>query len=260
MAVQGFARFTITRELSFPVRDAENSFGKLKMNSLRGMVLGLLQQQNGLTDEEIAYQLRQFVPSTHAVSLICRQFEAEGLLKRIKRIGKPSGNYLTEEAVQPETIEFAPEAVAEPVDDSIPVGKGQEHINDLKQIGFRWVGDFYKNENHVSFSIGENGDMNDILVAFVVDGAVVCFMHSLRSLGHCLASLTSGSATGNLGRYQGYIKGLLQRDSKIEIYALSDPGGLQYAGHKLSLCTGIFPALIEHFHPAWNKNSNDAAA
>jgi len=224
------------------------------------MVLGLLQQQNGLTDEEIAYQLRQFVPSTHAVSLICRQFEAEGLLKRIKRIGKPSGNYLTEETVQPETIEFAPESVTEPTDDSIPTSKGQEHLNDLKQIGFHWVGDFYKNENHVSFSIGENGDLNDILIAFVVDGAVVCFIHSLRSLGHCMASLTTGSATGNLGRYQGYIKGLLQRDSKIEIYVLSDPGGLQYAGHRLSLCTGIFPALIEYFHPAWNKNSNDVAA
>lgn len=224
------------------------------------MVLGLLQQQNGLTDEEIAYQLRQFVPSTHAVSLICRQFEAEGLLKRIKRIGKPSGNYLTEETAQPETIEFASETLTQPADDEIPLTKGQEHIGDLRQVGFRWVGDFYANENHASFSIGENGDINDLLIAFVVDGAVVCIMHSMRSLGQTLASLTSGSASGNQARYQSYIKGLLQRDRKIEIYALSDPGGLQYAGHKLSLCTGIYPALIEHFHPAWNKNSTDVAA
>lgn len=231
------------------------------MNSLRNMVLEHLRENNGLTDEEVAYQLRQYVPSTQAVSLICRQLEGEGVLKRIKRIGKPSGNYVITEESQ-----IVPRDVSEdldiqlPTEDELPdVPKGQEHIKELQRIGFKWVGDFTLSSDGITFFVGEQNEVADILIAFTIDGTVVYLANSPRSLGQTLATLSSNSPPPHLVRYSQYLRATLQRGKHAQIYILGDPGGLKFVDYPISLCAGLFPSLMEHFRPVWNKNVNEAA-
>lgn len=232
------------------------------MQSLRNMVVDFLHENNGASDEEIAYVLRQFVPSTQAVSLICRQLESEGVIKRIKRIGKPSGNYVVSEESQVEKQDVAAElGVQLPNSDELPdVPKGQEHILELQQIGFIWVGDFTLSGNGISYFVGDKNDLSDILIALTIDGAVVHLCNSQRSLGQTLAMLTSNAAPAHMQKYSQYLRSTLQRDRSVQIYVLRDPGGLHYVGHRLSLCAGLFPTLVEHFRPVWNKNVSDMAA
>ncbi|MFM9872222.1 MAG: hypothetical protein ACKVQS_02010 [Fimbriimonadaceae bacterium] len=232
------------------------------MNSLRNMVLDKLKEQNGMTDEELAYELRNWVPSTQAVSLICRQLDNEGVIKRIKRIGKPSGNYVIDEESQ-----IKPEDVSEKLDIIIPkredlpkLQKGQEHITELQRIGFQWVGDFTQSQENITFFVGEKNEIANILIALTIDGTVVLLVNSPRSLGQTLASLTSNSPPPYFQDYNRYLKAILSRGKHIHIYILGDPGGLKYVGHKLSLCAGLFPGLMEHFRPVWNKNVNEEAA
>lgn len=231
------------------------------MNSLRNMVLNHLKENNGLTDEEIAYHLRQYVPSTQAVSLICRQLEGEGVLKRIKRIGKPSGNYVITEESQVVPRDVSEELDIElPKSDEIPdVPKGQEHIKELQRIGFTWVGDFTLSREGITFFVGEKNEIADILLALTIDGAVVFLANSPRSLGQTLATLTSNSPPPNLQRYGQYLRATLQRGKHVQIYILKDPGGLKFVDHRISLCAGLFPTLTEHFRPVWNVNVSDAA-
>jgi hypothetical protein len=232
------------------------------MNSLRTMVIDKLKEQNGLSDEELAYDLRNWVPSAQAVSLICRQLEAEGILKRIKRIGKPNGNYLVDEESA-----VIPKDVSEQIDIHIPnedelpvVPKGQEHIRDLQQLGFKWVGDFTVNHEGMNFFVGENNEVADIILALTIDGAVVYLANSTRSLGQTLATLSGNSPPHGLQKYNNYLRATLQRHKSVQIYILKDPGGLHYVGHKLSLCAGLLPSLMDFFRPVWNKNVNDWAA
>lgn len=232
------------------------------MNSLRNMVLDKLKEQNGMTDEELAYELRNWVPSTQAVSLICRQLENEGVVKRIKRIGKPSGNYVIDEESQ-----IIPQDVSEKIAIYLPkledlpkLPKGQEHLTELQRIGFQWVGDFTNSNDGVNFFVGEKNELANILIALTIDGAVVLLLNSPRSLGQTLASLTSNSPPPYFQDYNRYLKAILNRGKHIQIYVLGDPGGLEYVGHKLSLCAGLFPNLLEYFRPVWNKNVNEEAA
>ena len=227
------------------------------------MVLDHLKENNGLTDEEIAYHLRQYVPSTQAVSLICRQLEGEGVLKRIKRIGKPSGNYVITEESQ-----VVPRDVSEDLDLTLPkldelpdVPKGQEHIIELQRIGFTWVGDFTISKDGIMFFVGEKNEIADILIALTIDGTVVYLGNSPRSLGQSLATLTSNSPPQHLQRYAQYLRATLMRGKNVHIYILKDPGGLKYVDHRLSLCAGLMPTLLEHFRPVWNANvsANEAA-
>lgn len=232
------------------------------MQSLRNMVVDFLHENNGASDEEIAYALRQFVPSTQAVSLICRQLESEGVVKRIKRIGKPGGNYVVTEESQVVQRDVAEEMGVElPTADELPeVPKGQEHILELQQTGFIWVGDFTLSGSGINFFVGDKNEIADILIAFTIDGAVVYIANSPRSLGQSLATLTSNSAPAHLQRYNQYLRATLQRGKSVQIYILKDPGGLHYVGHRLSLCSGLFPTLVEHFRPVWNVNVGETAA
>lgn len=226
------------------------------------MVLDKLKEQNGMTDEELAYELRNWVPSTQAVSLICRQLETEGVVKRIKRIGKPSGNYVIDEESQviPQDVSKDLEIELPKSEDLPKLQKGHEHITELQRIGFLWVGDFTVSNDGINFFVGEKNEISNILIALTIDGAVVLLVNSPRSLGQTLASLTSNSPPPYFYDYNRYLRAILNRGKHIQIYILGDPGGLEYVGHKLSLCAGLFPGLMEHFRPVWNKNVNEDAA
>lgn len=232
------------------------------MNSLRNMVHDYLKENNGLNDEELAYALRQYVPSTQAVSLICRQLETEGVLKRIKRVGKPHGNYVITDESQLVPVDVSPTLdITLPTDDELPdIPKGQEHVKELLKLGFKWVGDFTLTDNTPTFFVGESNDINDILLVLTIDGAVVYIQNSPRSLGQTLATISGNSPPTHLQRYNTYLRATLQRGRHVQIYILKDPGGLKYTDFRLSLCAGLFPTLMDHFRPVWNKNVNDVLA
>ena len=226
------------------------------------MVYDYLKENNGLNDEELAYALRQYVPSTQAVSLICRQLEAEGVLKRIKRIDKPHGNYVITDESQVIPTDISPDLdIVLPTDDELPdIPKGQEHVKELLKLGFKWVGDFTLTDGTPTFFVGENNDINDLLLVLTIDGAAVYIQNSTRSLGQTLATLSGNSPPTQLHRYNTFLRTTLHRGKHVQIYILKDPGGLKYTSFRISLCAGLFPSLMDHFRPVWNKNVNDALA
>lgn len=226
------------------------------MNSLRNQVLSLLEEQNGLTDEEIAAELRQFVPSAHPVLLVCRQLENEGLLKRIKRIGKPSANFLTEDYTPESPVDFAPEPVAEEYELDIP--NDSWHLKELHKIGFQHIGEWCQLGDQMTYSIFESGDRSDVLYSFVVDGTIVYLGHTKRSLSHRMNAYHKNTGDSGIERNHYYIQGLLKRGKDVQIYALFDPGTLHFGGHKISLTAGIETSLKEHFRPIWNINQEAA--
>ncbi|MCA0362290.1 MAG: hypothetical protein LCH41_14705 [Armatimonadetes bacterium] len=227
-----------------------------EMTSLRSMVLELLHEKNGLTDGEIAHELRKYVPSAHPVALVCRQLETEGLLKRIKRLNKPSANYITDEAKRELTVDLAP-ADEVPLDFEIPAGAA--HLGDLHKIGFVNVGDWSMLGGQPTYFLTGDSDRSDVLYALVLDGAVVCLGHSVRSLNHTMNSMVTGSGSALSQKWGRYVKSLLSRDKKLEIWMLADNGSLKYAGHRISLTAGIYRSLLEHFTPVWNRNFESAA-
>lgn len=216
------------------------------------MVIETLTADNGLSDQELAAKLRKFVPSEHPITLVCRQLEGEGVLKRIKRIGKPSGNYLTLDQTPDPVVDYTDDMPATEMD--FKFDKNSEHLGELQKVGFKRVGEWYIMRNHPNFSLTETGDHSQVLYALVVDGSVVYIDRSRRSLAHRMNLILNPRDDKTFNRIHGFIYELLKRGKHVEIYALEDPGTLQYAGHRISLTAGIEMSLIEHFRPTWNQN------
>lgn len=225
-------------------------------DSLRGKILEVLAAEQGLTDEELTVRLKDWTRSEATVNLQCRRLEEEGLLKRIKRIGRPAGNYLIQDESAPPTQELAAEVDLSA--DIFEIPSGSIHLPAMIRLGFRPAGDWYGSDNHISYQVNSLGDLSNVLYAFVVDGTVVYIRRTLRSLSHAMGQLQSGHCVGFQVRVHGYLRGLLKRGREVKIYVLPDPGNLQYGGYRLSLAAGLEPALLDSFKPIWNMKDEAA--
>lgn len=221
------------------------------MDSLRTKIVTLLEERPGLTDKEVAHELRNWVTSEQAVAIQCGHLERDGVLKRIKRIGKPAGNYLTETATV-ETIDFAEEVVPDEV--PLEITRNSVHLADLQRVGFLPVGSWTSVQGSPVCTLGELAEKSDVLYAFLIDNTVVCIGHSARSLNHTMGQVQNGTGGGSLDRHTSYLRSLTLRGTRVDVWILCDPGVLQFAGHRISLTAGIFQSLVEHFQPMWNRH------
>ena len=62
-----------------------------------------------------------------------------------------------------------------------------------------------------------------------------------------------GSSQRTNIRNNAAIRGLLESGAKVEIYALPDPGDMEYRGFHLNLAAGLEDSLISELKPIWNK-------
>ncbi len=226
------------------------------MDTLRLKIIETLVEENGITDAEIAYRLREFVQSEHPVTNICRQLEAEGTLKRIKRIGKPAGNYITIDQTRDPIVDMANDHPAEAF--KISYAEDAAHITELNFLSFRKCGEWLEHKDALHFQLDETGDKSNLLYALVVDGAVVYISKAKRSLKSHMNQISEQQSDLNRRLYS-YAEGLLRRGKTISIYAFEDPGTHQFAGHKISLTAGLEISLIEFFRPPWNISLEHAA-
>ncbi len=226
------------------------------MSSLREMVIETLTEENGLTDQDLAQKLKNFVASVHPVSLVCAQLEQEGMIKRIKRIGKPSANYLTHDQTPASTVDIAKDFPLP--EDALAINSNSEHINELAKIGFVHCGEWYLLRDKPNFSLANLGERSNVLFVLVVDGGVVYMNRSRRSLTHGMNQLLNPQNDPFLSKTLSFINELLKRGKTIEVYGLEDPGLLKFAGYKISLTAGIQASLQDYFRPTWNIN-RDAA-
>lgn len=226
------------------------------MDTLRIKILETLLEENGLSDAEIANRLKDFVQSEHPVTNICRQLEQEGSIKRIKRIGKPAGNYLTEDLTPEPVIDMADNLPAQ--DFNLNFNENAAHVVELAHLGFKKCGEWLEFREKLHVNLDETGDKSNLLYALVIDGTVVYLARSKRSLKNHMNQILEPHTETNRRLY-GFIEGLLRRQKGINIYAFEDPGTLQFAGHKISLTAGLEVALIEFFRPTWNVSLDQAA-
>lgn len=229
------------------------------MDSLRQKVIEVLTEENGLTDKEIALKLHEFVQSEHPISNICDVLERQGVIKRIKRIGKPSANYLAEDKTS-STLELASSSTEEDLfEEPIEIPSNALHSGELVKLGFEYCGDWTSVGERIVPKIHYGGERSNVLYALVIDGTLVYLSKSRRPLNHKLKNIMSGGGSPQEKRIHRFIKGIMKRGRKVEIHFLSDPGTLQYQGHRISLTAGIEETLVEFFRPVWNVNEDRAA-
>lgn len=218
------------------------------------MVITTLGGQNGLTDQELADRLKAYVPSVHPVTLVCSQLEHEGVIKRIKRIGKPSANYLAVDRTPAPALDMSDDVPLP----AVPMATHSEHLAELSKLGFVRCGEWYLLRDLPNFTLDQLGERSNVLFTFVIDGTVLYMNRSRRSLAHGLNQLLNPQDNWSNQKTRGFIHELLRRGKTIEIYGLEDPGSIQFAGYKISLTAGLEPALLDFFRPTWNQNREAA--
>lgn len=217
------------------------------MTSLRGQIITLLEKQPGLTDREIFEQLRAFVPSELPVAHASRQLEQEGLIKRIKRLGRPSGNYLAYDKTEPVEIDLGDPQFIDDVE--TPEGSAASILHNL---GFALVGEWASLNGQVTYVLTRDADRSGLLFAFIQDGTVLYLERSPRTLAHRMNAILTSRGEESAKKLNGYVRNLVTRGKQIQIWALRDPGTLSYGGYRLSLAAGLEPTLQEEIRPMWN--------
>ncbi len=223
------------------------------MTSLRGQITSLLEKQPGLTDREIFEQLRAFVPSELPVAHACRQLEQEGLIKRIKRLGKPSGNYLAYDKTEPVEIDLGDPEFIDDVD--TPDGSAASTLHNL---GFGLVGEWASLNGQVTYVLTRDADRSGLLFAFIQDGNVLYLERSSRTLAHRMNAILTARGEEAVKKLNGYVRNMVTRGKNVQIWALRDPGTLSYGGYRLSLAAGLEPTLQEEIRPMWNVHLDAA--
>jgi hypothetical protein len=144
-------------------------------------------------------------------------------------------------------------------------------IKDLEEIGFKKAGNWFLNENKISFNIkNELLPIEDVLYVFESEGVVKYIGITERSLRARMINYKSGheenKTTGITNRLVNKnIKNLLINQNKVFIYILKGEALCDFFGYNISLSTGIEKSLIKSFDynsNLWNsrgvKNQNSS--
>jgi len=128
---------------------------------------------------------------------------------------------------------------------------------ELEDYGFEEVGEwklYNKINSGISFDILKS-ENERVIYAFVVDSEAkylgICekddttFRVRLRRYKYLLGA-------GTNERIAKKIKGCLEENKKVKIYALKPESELRYEGLKIDIVKGLENPLIREFNPDWN--------
>ncbi len=138
----------------------------------------------------------------------------------------------------------------------------EKTIEDLKNIGFWYVGYWIKNDkDKLNYQINKEDLMKEnLLYAFESDSIVRYIGITENTLKNRMSLYKSGhneksSGSTNKKVYK-QIKELLENKKDVNIYILKDVAPCTFGGYEISLATGIEKSLIKAFDfekTLWNK-------
>ena len=124
----------------------------------------------------------------------------------------------------------------------------------ITDIGFRKVGSWSLLNGKPELSIDAEGDSENILYSFVVDGTpkyIGKTVQTLRNRMYGYRKPTSTQSTNS--RNNAYIKAALECGSTVELFVLPDRGLLHFGEFHLNLAAGLEDSIVSILSPEWNS-------
>ncbi len=123
----------------------------------------------------------------------------------------------------------------------------------LRDAGFSEVGHWELADNKPVCLLDKDSGTFNVLYAFVADRRVLYVGKTTNALAHRMYQYQRpGKSQRTNMRVNKLMAGLLAAGKKISVFALSDPGNIQYKGFHLNLASGIEDGVIKSLQPEWN--------
>jgi len=127
-------------------------------------------------------------------------------------------------------------------------------LNELTEIGFKKVGEWGLGSESSILTITSEGESENILYCFVVDGIPKYIGKTTQQLkkrmyGYCKPAATQSSA--NI-RNNENLRLVLCRGSVVDLYVLPDHGLLHFGQFHLNLAAGLEDSIVSMLSPEWN--------
>lgn len=128
-------------------------------------------------------------------------------------------------------------------------------ISRLKKVGFRRVGRWVMGDERPEYKLEAEEMTYNVLYSFVSGNEILYIGKTTIALRDRMYQYQrpGPSQRTNL-RNNSAIAKLLESGAAIEIFALPDPGDMEYKGLHLNLAAGLEDSLISELKPTWNKS------
>ena len=124
----------------------------------------------------------------------------------------------------------------------------------LELIGFYRVGEWRMVEGQPKCALTAEQATCNILYAFVAGGEVLYTGVTTNILRRRMYQFQRPAKGGKASaKIREKIAARLGIGDAVEIYALPDPGDMEYRGFQLNLAAGLEHSLISGLNPPWNR-------
>lgn len=124
----------------------------------------------------------------------------------------------------------------------------------LLDAGFSEVGNWVRGEERAECKLVAEETSYNILYAFVFRDEVLYVGKTTIPLRDRMYQYQRPGPTQRTNiRVNAAITELLASGASISVYALPDPGDMEYRGFHLNLAAGIEDSVIREIQPKWNK-------
>lgn len=132
--------------------------------------------------------------------------------------------------------------------------QSQGNLKLLLLLGFEEIGKWLLVGDKLKFVLSKYRNERNILYAFIVQGKVNYIGKSTMTLNHRMNEYKNPgpSQTTNIKNNER-IKGLLQKNIVVQIFALVPKEKIFYNGFALNIAAGLEDNLLAQVRPPWNK-------
>ena len=126
--------------------------------------------------------------------------------------------------------------------------------NKLTAVGFKKVGRWKMGSARPEFKLDSERSAYNVLYSFVSNDSILYIGKTTITLGERMYQYQrSGPSQRTNIRVNEAITKMIKSGSAVDIYALPDPGDMEYKGFHLNLAAGLEDSLIRELKPSWNK-------
>ena len=124
----------------------------------------------------------------------------------------------------------------------------------LELVGFCRVGQWRMASGQPKCALTAEQETNNILYAFAAGGDVLYVGVTTNILRKRMYQYQKpGARQGPNAKVREKIEARLASGEAVAIYALPDPGDMEYQGFRLNLAAGLEYSLLSGLNPPWNR-------
>ena len=127
-------------------------------------------------------------------------------------------------------------------------------VSKLAKVGFRKVGRWSMGKERPEYELDAEKITYNVLYSFVSDTEILYIGKTTIALRDRMYQYQRpGPSQRTNIRVNAAISEMLKIGSSVDVYALPDPGDMEYKGFHLNLAAGLEDSLISELKPTWNK-------